>query len=85
MFPCPFDDGVSGCLIVASLDVELMEEGLEDQRGQKCHPCLQQVDERRVGTELFEDLLGEASLKEPYAVLFFGGHKTAPKPLSTVL
>ena len=76
MFPDPFDDGMSGGLIVAALYVEVVEQGLEDQRCQEGHPSFQQVDERRVGAELLEDLLGKAP----------GGNNTAaPNPLSAVL
>ena len=32
------DDGVSGCLVVAALDVEVAQEGLEDQGGQQGNP-----------------------------------------------
>ena len=64
MLPDPFDDGVSSGLIVAALDVEVVEQRFEDQWCQEGHPCFQQVDEGRVGAELFEDLFGEASLKE---------------------
>ena len=79
MFPDPFDDGMSGRLSVAALDVELIEQGLEDQRCQECHPCLQQVDESRVGAELFEDLFGKTSLKEPCTVLFSWREEDSPK------
>ena len=40
------DDGMPGCLIVATLDVEVAQQGLEDQGGQQGNPRLQQVDER---------------------------------------
>ena len=59
------DDGMSSCLVVATLDVELAKEGLEDQRGQQGHPCFQQVDVGGVGAELSEDLAGEPFLEVP--------------------
>ena len=62
------DDGIPGCLIVATLDVEVAQQGLEDQGGQQGNPRLQQVDERGVGAKLLEDLFGEASLKEPCSI-----------------
>ena len=65
VFPDTLDDGMPGCLIVAALDVEVAQQGLEDQGGQQCNPSLQQVDESGVGAELLEELCGEASLKEP--------------------
>ena len=67
MFTDPFDDGVSGGLIVAALDVEVIEQGLEDQWCYEGHPSFQQVDKGCVGAELFEDHFGEASQEEPYA------------------
>ena len=75
VFPDPFDDGMSGGLIVAALYVEVVEQGLEGQRCQEGHPSFQQVDERRVEAELLEDLLRKAP----------GGNNTAPNPLSAVL
>ena len=35
------DDGMPGCLIVATLDVEVAQQGLEDQGGQQGNPRLQ--------------------------------------------
>ena len=78
------DDGMPGCLIVATLDVEVAQQGLEDQGGQQGNPRLQQVDERGVGAKLLEDLFREASLKEPCSIGLSEGKMTAPKPLSTV-
>ena len=63
------DDGVSGCLVVTALDVEVAQERLKDQGGQEGNPSLQQIDERGVGAELFEYRRGEASLKEPCMVI----------------
>ena len=69
MFPDALDDGVPGCLIVAAMDVEVAQQGLEDQGGQQCNPSLQQVDESGVGAELLEEFCGEASLKEPCSMI----------------
>ena len=33
MFPDALDDGVPGCLIIAALDVEVAQQGFEDQGG----------------------------------------------------
>ena len=84
MFPDALDDGVPGRLIVTALDVEVAQQGLEDQGGQQGHPRLQQVDECGVGAELKEDLFGEASLEEPCSIDLSWGKMTAPKPLSMV-
>ena len=70
MFPHALNDGVPGSLIVATLDVEVAQQRLEDQGGQERNPCLQQIDECGVGAELFEDFLGESTLEEPYTLGF---------------
>ena len=69
MFPDALDDGVPGCLIVAALDVEVAQQGLEDQGGQQGNPSLQQVDESGVGAKLLEECCGEAPLKEPCTMI----------------
>ena len=74
MFPDALDDGVSGRLVVAALDVEVAQEGLEDQGGQEGNPSFQQVDESGVGAKLLEQRCGEASLKEPCTVSRLSGN-----------
>ena len=79
MLPDTLDDSVSSRLIVTALDVEVTQQGLEDQGGQQGNPRLQQVDERSVGAELLEDLFGEASLKEPCSIGFPRGEDDCSK------
>ena len=44
-----FDQGVTCGLVVATLDVEVTEERLEDEWGDDGDPCLEKVDECGVG------------------------------------
>ena len=84
MFPHALNDGVPGSLIVATLDVEVAQQRLEDQAGQERNPCLQQIDECGVGAELFEDFLGSRPWKNHTRWDSPSGKMTAPNPLSTV-
>ena len=57
MFSYSCNEGVSGCLVVAALDVEGAQDGLTDQRCDNGEPRFQKVDEGGVGAELLQDLL----------------------------
>ena len=81
MFSDSLEEGMSSCLILAALNVELAEEGFEDQWCQQCHPCFQQINEGCVGAEQFEDFFGESVLEKPCSMLFSRGKDDCPETI----
>ena len=57
MFSYSLNKSMTGCFVVAALDVEVAQDGFADQRCDDGDPGFQEVDEGCVGAELLEDFL----------------------------
>ena len=68
MFPYSFNEGMARCLVVATLDVEVAQDGFTYYRCNDGDPSFEEVNKGSVGAELFKDFLGKSALEIPGSI-----------------